>query len=297
MTLSRRRFLLMSACLAGSGAAPASAAGADLPVWRGRALGAEVSVTLSGADRDRAFRLGRRIADELLRIESIFSLHRESSLVRLNRVGRLRNPERDLLEMMRLAGSLHEATGGAFDPTVQPMWLALAAGADPAEARLLTGWRRVRVEQDAIELAPGMALTFNGIAQGHAADRIAGLLREEGCTRILVDTGEIRALGHRDDGRPWRAGIADVAGKVVRRVTLADRALATSSPLGTRIGPRRAAHIIHPAGQPAVWKTVSVSAASAAVADGLSTAFCLMAEPRIEAALARFPDARLELAI
>ena len=47
-------------------------------------------------------------------------------------------------------------------------------------------------------------------------------------------------------------------------------------------------------GQPPRWQTVSVSAPSAAVADALSTAFCLMERPAIAAALAGFPEARVE---
>ncbi|MBC7157508.1 MAG: FAD:protein FMN transferase, partial [Rhodobacteraceae bacterium] len=41
------------------------------------------------------------------------------------------------------------------------------------------------------------------------------------------------------------------------------------------------------------WRLVSVTAPDAAVADALSTAFCLMERPAIEAALARVQGARL----
>jgi thiamine biosynthesis lipoprotein len=55
-------------------------------------------------------------------------------------------------------------------------------------------------------------------------------------------------------------------------------------------------HILGPQGQAPVWQTVSVSAPEAAIADALSTAFCLMDRVAIDKALARFPDARLEVA-
>ena len=74
---------------------------------------------------------------------------------------------------------------------------------------------------------------------------------------------------------------------------LQDRALATSSPLGTRIG-AGASHILHPKGLQPRWQTVSICAPLGAVADALSTAACLLDRPAIDAALAAFPGARLE---
>ena len=55
------------------------------------------------------------------------------------------------------------------------------------------------------------------------------------------------------------------------------------------------AHILGPAGQVPRWSTVSVSAPEAAGADALSTAFCLMDRPAIDAALTAFPGARVEI--
>ena len=195
---------------------------------------------------------------------------------------------------MALCGRAHAATGGAFDPTVQPLWLAEAEGRDPATLGDVIGWDRVRVTEAEIRLSPGQALTFNGIAQGWAADRIAALLRAEGYGDALIDMGEVHALGQRQDGRDWIAAIAAPDGARLAEVPLSNRALATSSPGGTLIGAGRA-HILGPAGQVPRWSTVSVSAPRAAVADALSTAFCLMDGPAIDAALAAFPGARVEI--
>ncbi|WP_319937968.1 FAD:protein FMN transferase [Allitabrizicola rongguiensis] len=65
-----------------------------------------------------------------------------------------------------------------------------------------------------------------------------------------------------------------------RRVGLSNRALATSAPLGTVFDPDgRVSHILDPrSGKPAarVWRQISITAGSAAVADALSTAACLL---------------------
>lgn len=288
--MHRRRFLTIAAAAI---ALPARAA--EPAIWTGRAMGADARIVLHGASPALARRLFRRVERAVARIEGHFSLHAESALTRLNRDGRLSRPAPEILDVLRLSDRVHHATGGAFDPTVQPLWLAVATGGDVAAARRAIGWTRVRVSADQIALAPGMALTFNGIAQGHAADRIAGLLRAEGFGDVLIDMGEVMALGT-TGGRDWLAAVAAPDGAEVARVGLSDRALATSSPMGTPIG-GGAAHILHPRGLPPCWSTVAVSAGTAALADALSTAFCLMDRTAIDAALAAFPDAKVEVLI
>jgi FAD:protein FMN transferase len=176
---------------------------------------------------------------------------------------------------------------------VQPLWLATATGVDTAKARSLIGWDRVRLSTQEVRLDPGQALTLNGIAQGWAADRIADLLRAAGFTDALVDMGEIAALGPGPEAG-WPVQIASPEGRTIGKTRLDNRALATSSPLGTLIGDGRP-HILGPQGQSPTWQTVSVSAPSAAVADALSTAFCLMDRASINRALQAFPDAQLEV--
>ncbi len=287
--MNRRRFLTIAA--ASLMAAPARAA--EPAVWTGRAMGAEARIVLHGAEPARAQRLFRKVGAELRRVEAHFSLHTDSALVRLNRDGRLARPAPEILALFDLASRVHTATGGVFDPSIQPLWLATATGGDTGAARALVGWPRVRFGADEITLAPGQALTFNGIAQGHAADRIAALLRAEGFGNVLVDMGEVMALG-RNGTRAWQAAIAAPDGAELARIGLVDRALATSSPMGTRIG-GGLAHILHPAGRPPRWSTVAVSAPDAATADALSTACCLLDPAEVNAAIAAFPGARVEI--
>lgn len=292
--MNRRRFLAIAASAL---AAPAAAAVTEPQKWTGLALGAEVRITLSGATPQHAARAFAKVEARLRSVEDHFSLYRDSALTRLNRMGHLAHPPPAMLEVFRLSAEIHAATGGLFDPTIQPLWLAVAGSEDVEGARRLIGWGRVEVSEQEVALEPGMQLTFNGIAQGHAADEVASLLQAEGFGDVLIDTGEIIGLGVRPDGHPWRAGIALPDGEVVGQAGLSNRALATSSPLGTRIGSGRP-HILDPRGDAApAWRLASVSAGRAALADGLSTAFCLMDPPAIRQALDRFPEARLEALI
>ena len=284
--MNRRRFLTLSA----AALAPLPGHAATLTTWEGTGLGTALTLHLVGATPHQARQTFARVEAEVARIETLASLHRDSALTRLNRDGHLSWPSPDFLDLLTLAGQVHAATEGAFDPTVQPLWLALAEGTDPAKARALVGWNRLHLSPEEIHLAPGQALTLNGIAQGWAADRIAALLRAQGFSDALVDMGEIAALG--ESG--WPAVIAGPDGTALAETRLTNRALATSSPRGTLVNGQP--HILGPQGQAPVWQTVSVSAPEAAIADALSTAFCLMDRVAIDKALARFPDARLEVA-
>jgi FAD:protein FMN transferase len=212
-----------------------------------------------------------------------------------------------LLECLGLSAAVHAATGGLFDPTIQPLWAVYAehharggAPDDQALAAALArvGWAGVAFDAQAVAFAtPGMALTLNGVAQGLIADRVADLLRARGLTDVLVETGEYRALGGHPAGGGWPITL-DVGGRLVPDVgMLRDAALATSAPLGTVFdADGRVGHILHPrTGRPAEprWQLVSVTAPRAALADALSTAMCLMTRAAIERTLEAFPSARL----
>ena len=142
--------------------------------WRGIALGAEARLILAHPDSDR---LVAAALDELARLERIVSLYRrDSELSRLNAAGMLDAPSTELVELLALAGLVHDATGGVFDPSIQPLWAAYAAAGaegraptDPERTAALArvGWEGVTVDPGRITLRPGMALTLNGIAQGY----------------------------------------------------------------------------------------------------------------------------------
>ena len=292
--MNRRRFLTITAAATAGLAAPAALAGPKR-VWTGIALGARASIRL---DHPAAGAIAARAAAEIARLEGIFSLFRaDSALSRLNAEGRLDAPPPELLQCLTLAGAVHRASSGAFDPTVQPLWALwaerAAAGTRPTQAELaavrdLGGWDDLRLDEAAITMAPGMGLTLNGIAQGFIGDRVAALLAAEGLTNILIDSGEFVALGQMPGGGAWPVRLAQGG-----TADLSNRALATSAPTGTVFDQNgRYGHILDPrTGEPAParWSGISITAPSAALADALSTGACLMADrPEIDTAAAEF---------
>ncbi len=298
---ARRRVL---AILAGGAAAwrcgPVSA-NPVLTRWRGHALGGETALTIRDPDRARAEAAIAACVAAIRRLEAIFSLYRpDSALVRLNRAGHLAAPPAGLVTVLETAARISALSDGTFDVTVQPLWPAFVrAQRDPAgagealeRARALVGWRGLAVGRDRLAFAhPGMAATLNGIAQGYATDRIAGLLRAHGFAHVLVNLGEFRGCGDKGGGQPWRVGVGWPDGEgVAATLALGDRAVATSSPLATTFDPAGTAHhLFNPAtGRSAQsWASVSVVARTALLADALSTAIAVAPEEAAPSLLAR----------
>ncbi len=289
--ITRRRMLSI---LGGGMMLPVAGALANSNIvrWHGLALGARAQIILDHKDSENL--VGQAVM-EISRLEKIFSLYlADSELSRLNRNGVLVRPAFELVELLSLCSVINRRTKGAFDPSVQALWALYArkysSGEKPddaeiARAKALTGWRQVEFSADMVSFArPGVALTLNGIAQGFIADRIADFFAARGVANILVNTGEIVGLGTNDSGLAWPVKLGDKNG---REIGLSNQAIATSAPLGTvfdeggKIG-----HIIDPRSGYAggKWSSVSVIGRRAAVADGLSTGFCLMSEPEILAA-------------
>ncbi len=283
--LSRRRALFIGAAACAAPLAGAAARAAEAR-WTGIALGAPAEIRLRHLSDAEARPVFAAVEAELARLEAIFSLYRaDSTLMRLNRDGVLADPPPELIEVLSLAGAVHAGTGGLFDPTVQPLFRLYAeAGAagrtvgrdELAEALALVGFDHVHWDAGSVRtMRPGAALTLNGIAQGYITDRVAALLRGQGFADLLVEMGEIAALGSGPGGRGWHVAIAGGD----RALRLSDRAIATSAPLGTVLDAGgTVGHILHPrrGWTEPLHRQVSVIDASAARADAFSTAAALM---------------------
>jgi thiamine biosynthesis lipoprotein len=241
------------------------------------------------------------------RLEQVFSLYREdTALVALNRHGILVAPPADLVAVLAECRRCWEMTGGAFDPTVQALWILYRdhfsrADADPQgpkerelrRALERVGFGQVTFDANRIVLPRrGIGLTLNGIAQGYVTDRVVDILRAGGIVSSLVDMGEPRAVGSRPSGEPWRVGISDPdrPERIGETLEVADQAVATSSAYGFRFDHQgRFNHLFDPrTGMSAeLYRSVTVTMPSGTAADALSTAFSLMPPEDIGLALRR----------
>ena len=277
--ITRRRFLSISA--AGLAAGVGLSASTKPVQWTGRALGADVSITIHDRFGNAEAAITQSVS-EIAKLEKIFSLYDESSdLYRLNATGHvtLTGENKDhFFKLFTSAYQVYRNTNGLFDPTVQPVFQAYkdAKGSPTAsELKRATdklGWWKVVVQPDGIRYAqPGVEMTLNGIAQGYITDHVKRILAEHGYKDTIVNMGEYNA----GDGLA-RIGIAGSDGNVFEVAVLQNQAIATSSPLTLKLS-ENLHHIIHPNGittQPR-WDSVSVIAQNATDADGYSTALAL----------------------
>ena len=160
-------------------------------------MGAAAEVRAAGAD-DPAAALAAAFA-ALQRVDDRTSLLKPSELTTLNHAG-WAHLSPDLAAVLWHALDVSHASGGAFDPTLEP--LARAAGhlggrprrlSRCQRARLLARVGTARVHLDPatreVRLDPGTRLDLGGIAKGYAVDRALDALRGAGASAGLVDLG------------------------------------------------------------------------------------------------------------
>lgn len=255
----------------------AQAAPADDPAREVRlVMGATAEVQVLGA-ADPSSALGAAFA-ALQRVDDRMSLWKPSELTTLNQAGQAR-VSTDLAEVLLHALDVAYASGGAFDPTVEPLVRAAGhLGGRPRRlgacerARLLARVGTVHVHLDPatreVRLDPGTRLDFGGIAKGYAVDLALRALRTAGAAGGVVDLGG-SSLGV--FGMPATVLVRDPDDPALppwATFELEDAALASSG------GDQRPGHILDPRTGLPVRKVLAatVVARTAMEADALSTA-------------------------
>jgi thiamine biosynthesis lipoprotein len=271
------------------------------------AFGTTVSVAAVHEDSSAAAAAIRDGLAAVRRVDALMTVYRPGSeLSRLNAAGVLERPDPHLVRVLEFSVRLAEASGGAFDPTVQPLWILwaecrrqrrLPTSAELAAARAAVGWADLEVSSRRVALRrPGMGVTLNGVAQGYAADLAIAALRARGVVDALVDAGEHGAEGARQPGQPWTIGIQHprAAGEVIAAVPMDGRFVAVSGDYATPFSDDLLYHHVfdpHTGVSPTALSSVAVAAPTGMEADGLTKPVMVLDLARARALLARFPGA------
>ncbi len=192
-------------------------------------------------------------------------------------------------------------TGGAFDPTLNPLlnlWgfgseaeeRRIPSAAEIAAAKKNTGVDKVWLDKDSNlwKAGPEVQLDLGAIAKGYGVDALAKLLVEEGHENWFVEIGgEVVVQGVNPAGVPWRVGIQFPGtnpmeeGRLQGIVNLARGAVATSGDYCNYIHQDGVlySHILDPRSGRAVLSdtaSVTVVAPRCMDADGMATALFVM---------------------
>ncbi len=260
------------------------------------AMDTYMTLTAYGENAEEAVEAGE---EEIHRLDELFSTGDENSeIYALNTAGggELAG-ETEML--IRRSVDIWERTGGLFDISIYPV-MRLWGFADgdyrvPGEDELeetlslVNAGALILTEEDdvaVLSMEDGMQIDLGGIVKGYADDRIAEIFAEYGIEDAVINLGgDVRVMGTRPDGNPWRIGIQDPEDSegYLGGLALTDVTVVTSGgyeryfedeETGTRYH-----HIIDPrTGFPADNGLISVSVVSAdgTLADALSTTLFIL---------------------
>lgn len=276
-------------------------------------MGARLAIEATGPDAVSAIEAA---FEEVGRLDKVMSNWRDDSEVSaLNREA-ASHPVKCGPHLCAVVGAAllwAEESGGAFDPTVEPLVRRL--GLRGAEGRLpgvpgqadpvppapaattpattaadRWGWRHVRFDE-ARRLVrfdgPGIGIDLGGIGKGYALDAALGVLVSRGIETALLDfSGQILVHGRGPDDGAWTIGVTgpddrDRPGESVR-VAAGSLASSGNGERSVRGAQGPVGHILDPgAGAPAVFGgTVTVLGPDGVTADALSTALFVMGPER-----------------
>ncbi|MDG9857237.1 FAD:protein FMN transferase [Pseudomonas nitroreducens] len=242
-----------------------------------------------------AAKLKAEVDTILASLDEQFSTYRDNSVVsRFNALpaGACMALSADMLKLWRYGEELSQQSGGAFDLSVEPLmnlWgfgpqsrrEQVPAPADLQRERTRVGHQHLRLQGEQLCKDVDAQLDFDSIVAGYAVDQVSARLMELGLTDYLVEiTGELKAVGHKPDGSPWRIALEVPSGErerqVERSVALDGIGLSTSGDYRNYFeeGGQRYSHTFDPrTGAPVrhALASVTVAEAQALRADGLST--------------------------
>lgn len=281
---------------------------------RGEALGTTWSVKWLG-DRPSEAEADAAIRGALAEVDQRMSSWRQDSeLSAIRAAGGPVAVSEETAEVIAAALALAQATGGAFDPTVEPLMEVWGfrkerrehapTDAEVEAARARVGWWKVRL--DRADGRPtvdggGTALDLSAIAKGHAVDRVSHALSALGAADQLVEVGgEVRAHGAGPAG-PWRLGVdrpeegLAPGAELAAVVELVNASLATSGNYRSvrELDGQRVVHTMDPrTGRPyaSAVASASVVAPDCRTADGWATALMVLGEAEGLAAIEARPD-------
>lgn len=228
-------------------------------------------------------------------LDQQFSTYRDDSVIsRFNALpaGSCMALPADMRALWQYGDELARQSDGAFDLTVEPLMNLWGFGPQSRQEqvpdamalereRARVGHQHLHLDGERLCKSVAAQLDFDSMVAGYAVDKVSTHLAALGLKDYLVEiTGELKAVGRKPDGTPWRIALEVPSGErerqVERSVALDGYGLSTSGDYRNYFeeGGQRYSHTFDPrSGTPVRHALASVTVAEpqALHADGLST--------------------------
>ncbi|MCL2222694.1 MAG: FAD:protein FMN transferase [Oscillospiraceae bacterium] len=157
--------------------------------------------------------------DLIAELESLMSITIEGSdIYRINGSnGKPTIVDPRTIEVIRKSIEFSEISDGLFDITAGRLTRLWNFGENEAipnetaliEAQKTVDFRQISILENTVTLSnPDAWIDLGATAKGYIADQVASFLIDNGITNALIDLGgDIKLIGSREDGNPWRLAI------------------------------------------------------------------------------------------
>jgi len=185
-----------------------------------KAMGTSCDIQLFARTKAKARRVADAAIADVRRLEAVYSRYKaDSFLSEINRVaatGGSISVDDETASLLDYAVACYEQSDGLFDITsgiLRRAW-KFDQGKLPEQSLIdelldKVGWHKVSWNRPVLSFSvPGMEIDFGGVVKEYAVDRAAALCYAQGVKQGVVNLGgDLKVIGPRDDGSPWRVGI------------------------------------------------------------------------------------------
>ena len=208
-----------------------------------KAMGTPCDIQLFASSKAEAKQAANLAIADVQRLETLYSRYKtDSFLSEINRVaatgGSIRVDDETAC-LLDYAVTCYEQSDGLFDITsgiLRRAW-KFDQGKLPEQSLIdelleKVGWHKVVWKRPVLTFnVPGIEIDFGGVVKEYAVDRAGALCLSQGIKHGVVNLGgDIKVIGPRDDGSPWRVGIRHPRNKdeLLDTLLLYEGALASS---------------------------------------------------------------------
>ena len=273
------------------------------------AMGTVIEITTYG---DNAKNATDQAMAEFKRIESLTNQFDENSQISQINKAAGEHPvvvDKNVLKMIKTAIDRAEKLGGALDITIGPLTNLWSVGkkgdyvpSDDEISKLidLVNYKLIIIDENKSTVflpKKGMRLDLGAVAKEYGTLQVRNILRQNGITSALINAGgNIRTIGSRPDGNPWRIGIQHPRnpGKAAAIITLTNWNMLETSGDYQRFFEKdgvRYSHILNPKTGKQPREVMSVTVISNSENDNymLATSLFVLGPDKGKALIQQFP--------